>query len=276
MPDPHRAGTDRWHQLQAEVAEADHALSPATYNRMKQACIDRASDPDAPQQPQRPTSERDRPEFLLCVDRTGSPAPLSQAILADFRRTADRCPDFGRWFQPAPIDGEGPPTLLVARWLCHRVGLRHRAVHLFIDHPTVQDYTLVQVRGLSKAEGPGCFGVPAAGHVAGLTPIIDALFTELGEELGLTRDGITAPERIGCYDYRDAGDRSDVHNVEFRTVFRSRLMADSVLAMRFSDGEVAGIGFFVVSELRALVKAFPKRVSSGLAASLPVYVESRK
>jgi 8-oxo-dGTP pyrophosphatase MutT (NUDIX family) len=147
---------------------------------------------------------------------------------------------------------------------------------MFIDHPAMNDYTLVQVRALRKTQYPGCFGVPTAGHIVEFTPVMDSLLKELREELNLTHHDIDELKKIGSYDHQDLVGQPGVHNVEFRIVFRCRLKKDGLLKARFADGEVAALAVFALSELEALMEAFPERVSSGLMASLPVYLRSRK
>jgi 8-oxo-dGTP pyrophosphatase MutT (NUDIX family) len=270
MPDNQEAEhhAESWSALRARVAEADHALSLALYTDLRRAFSDWASDPTGLQQL---TSEYERPEFLMPVDRTGMPIPLSEDVLEDFEQTAAQCPDFNRWFQVATLPEGDHRTLLVGRWLCHLLGFRHRVVHLFIDHPTLDGYTLVQVRGLRKLQSPGRFGVPAAGHIVGSTPVREALFQELHEELNLARGDVDNLKQIGAYDHQDALVRN-IRNIEFRLVFRGQLKGDRLFTVQFADGEVAALAVFVLSELQALIERFPERVSSDLSGSLPVYL----
>lgn len=265
-----------WSRLRVLVVEADHVLLPTVYAEVRQAFADWASGPTYPQNSGRLTPERGQSEFLICVNHTGVPVPLTKDAIEDFEQTALRHPDFKKWFQPAILHEGKRPTLFVARWLCHLLGFRHRAVHLFIDHPTLEDYTLIQVRGVHKIQYPGCFGVPTAGHIVEFTPVMDSLLKELREELNLTHHDIDELKKIGSYDHQDVVGQPGVHNVEFRIVFRGRLKKDGLLKARFADGEVAALAFFALSELEALIEAFPERVSSGLMASLPVYLRSNE
>jgi isopentenyldiphosphate isomerase len=190
-------------------------------------------------------------------------------MLADYRQAVDREPGFSLWLQERTA-GEGP-LLLVARWLCHLAGLRHRTVQLFLDHPATEGYTLLQVRGFDKAEAPGCFDVPCAGHVAGLETVEEALSHELREELGLERGDVPSPQALGCYEYRDLAEGSPLWNVEFRAVYRGRLAAGALAKMRFVDREVAAVALFAASEVGRLIEAAPERVASGLAGSWGMY-----
>ena len=146
---------------------------------------------------------------------------------------------------------------------------------MFIDHPTLDDYTLVQVRGLDKFESPGRFDLPAAGHVVGLASTLDTLFEELKEELNWSRDDIYGPELVESYNYSEPLSNSDLRNVEFRLVFQCRHKADRLLKARFVDGEVAAISVFSISELQALIDTYPGRVASGLLESFPIYTKNR-
>jgi isopentenyldiphosphate isomerase len=148
-------------------------------------------------------------------------------------------------------------------------------VHLFIDHAQRDDYTLVQVRGFGKAESPGRFDLPAAGHSAGTESTGVTLHKELKEELGLDGDDLVDLKQIGGYEYQGVKGASGVHNVEFRTVFRSRLKACRLDRIGFADGEVAAICLFGKEELEVLLGTCPERVASGLRASFPIYLGSK-
>lgn len=193
-------------------------------------------------------------------------------MLADYRQTLDRHPAFALWLEERSFAGR--PLLLVARWLCHLAGFRHRTTQLFLDHPTADGYTLLQVRGLDKAEAPGCFDTPCAGHVSGIESVDEALFEELAQELGLDRSDISPPEFLGRFEYRDSMDDLTLYNVELRTVHRSRLRPGALSRVRFVDREVAALALFGVSEVQPLIDASPDRVASGLAASWPLYLHA--
>ena len=263
---------EHWRDLQSQVAGADHVVSRDVYYEIRQRFHSSLDDLPGLQQI---GPEYGRREFLLCVDDTGELVPFSPEVLEDFEQEASRYPEFARWFQAVASEESGLTVLLVARWLCHLIGVRHRAVHLFIDHPQLDDYTLVQLRGLGKAESPGCFDLPAAGHISGLGLTTDTLLEELEEELGLDRNDLVDLEPIGCYEYQGVKDGPGIHNVEFRTVFRSRLKASRLEGIRFVDGEVAAICLFTMRELKALLGTFPEMVASGLRASFPIYLRGK-
>ena len=215
-------------------------------------------------------AEYGRVEALLCVDRTGSPVPISDAALADYRQTVAASPDFGLWFRRASLPN-GRPALLIARWLCHIAGLRHRTVHLFLDHPTLSDHTVLQLRGLDKAEAPGLIDLPAAGHVVGMETVEEALQKEVDEELDLSLDSLESLACLGSYAYEDTGGT----NAEYRTIYRGRLSREAWMRLGAGDDELLAIAFLPLSKLRALVTAHPERVASGLSASLALYERTR-
>ncbi len=263
-----------WMHFRDVVAQADHVLTPDVYEVLRSILLDSPANAQIGEKLRLGAPEYGRAEFLLCIDRTGEPVVVPDAVMADFRCTAEHSPEFGTWLQPATLPG-GSPGLLIARWLCHWAGFRHRAVHLLIDHPASPDYVLVQVRGLEKAEAPGCFDLPAAGHVVGLESVTDTLFKELQEELGLSRDDLDAVESVGAYEYRDTAHRANFYNVEYRLVYHARLKPEAVGAFHFADGEVAALATFSLPQLQALIQTFPDRVASGLAMSLPFYLQQR-
>jgi len=262
-------------RLKSATRGADHILDKAVYEKALDLFSAYSSNPQDLKNLQRLAPEYGKPEFLLCVDSNGSPAYHTQDMVEDFREVVSQQPNFGLWFQEATVEENGKPILLIARWLCHLIELRHRSVHLFIDHPTVEGYTFVQVRGLGKFESPGLFDLPAAGHVVGLATIMDTLFKELEEELNWSRDDIYRPELVESYNYSEPLSNSDLRNVEFRLVFQCRLKADRLHKVRFVDGEVAAISVFSLSELQALINTFPERVASGLLESFPLYAKNK-
>ena len=165
--------------LRQALARADYTLSAEAYAALKALFLAALASP-VPLRAQAP--EYGKPERLLNVDASGAPVPLLAEVAGESRGT------------------------LFPRWLCHLAGLRHRTVQLFIDHPTLPNHTLVQVRSLSKLQYPGCFDLPVAGHVVGLDEPAAALGKELAEELGLGPDDI---EGLACLGADDRGARRD-------------------------------------------------------------------
>jgi isopentenyldiphosphate isomerase len=238
--------------------------------------------------------EYGQPEYLASVDAGGRSEHHPRELIEDFQAFAARRAGFRAWFQPALDEGlpvsawpwrstgfrawfqpaldEGErPVLLAARWLCHLAGLRHRTVQLFIDHPSLRAYTLIQVRALSRPEAPGAFDLPVAGHVAGLAPVGEALLREMEEELGLSSDGVEALAFLGACNYEEPPANLSWRNYEHRAVFRCRLAPGGLAGLRLQSSEVAAICIFPVEELVALLKRFPERIASGLRESFVLY-----
>ena len=282
-------------QLQTCAERADHVLTPEVYDQawqLFQACMAEAlrAKPDDRRclaDLRRIAPDYGRPEFFLTVDSHGVPAPPDEALLAAFRHRARRYPPFELWFREARARRSGQSALLAARWFCHLAGLRHRTVQLFIDHPLLDDYTLVQVRSLSQIDYPGCYDVPVAGHATGIDSVETTLSKELREKLNLDLGDIDRLQRLGSYDHARLlgpapnGSLVPRRDIEYRALYGGRLRPDALLRIRFADGEVGGITVFRLDELRQLVERLPERVASDvrhprLLNSLPWYLRARE
>jgi|GEM_PF-705813 len=260
------------HALQAAADRAGHLLSEEVYWQAKALFATCQADPAMQSRLTALAPEYVKQEFLQNVDEQGNAVPASARMLQDARQEMAHDPAFGHWFQLAE-DSPQRQVLLVARWLCHLAGIRHRTVHLFIDHPALPDHTLVQVRALDKLDFPGCFDLPVAGHVVGLQPTEQALIQELGEELGLYPQDLQNLRPVGAYDRPSPPTETGRRDIEFRQVYAARLSPDALGKIRFADGEVAAISVFALDELADLAARFPERIASGLAHSLELYAQ---
>jgi isopentenyldiphosphate isomerase len=242
-------------QLRYLARRENHVLTPALLDVMAHVGPELGAD----------AAERAKKEYLAVADQDGSPIrPTEEVREMRLAELGD-----GKWVREASI--EGAPVLLAARWLCHLVGLRHRTVQLFIDHPTNPAYTLVQVRSHDKAQAPSRFDIPAAGHIVGVTEPEAALITELGEELGLGPNDILGLRQIAAYEYKDPSHREAIYDIEYSLVYRCRLAEGALQSISFSDGEVAAIASFDVDELATLIAEHPERIASGLFNSFSLY-----
>lgn len=251
--------------LQRTVFDEDGQLSATAYAAVKRLFTRTQRDPALLKAL---GSEYARVEYLLNVAQDGAPVAAGTDIIEDFHRVVEAMPDFERWFREA-TSSDGRATLLIARWLCHAAGFRHRTVELFLDHPTLLDHTIVQVRGLQKAEAPGLFDLPAAGHVSDTESVDAALSKELQEELGVSIGAVSDLTALGTYAYADGT------NVEHRAVYRGRLSEADWLNLSAGDDELLAITCLPVHKLQALIAAQPERVASGLRGSFGLYLAAR-
>jgi isopentenyldiphosphate isomerase len=261
-------------KLRQAVRDAQYGLDDLAFEHALRLFSECSTHPEEVQRLKHLSPEYGRPEFLVCVEEDGTPVQVSPGVLDRSAATASAWPDFRLWFQRA-FEGEGCETLLVARWLCHLAGFRHRAVQLFIDHPAVAGYTLIQVRGVGRFVYPGCFDVPVAGHVVGVQREEEALFREAKEELGLDRVDLADIRSLGGHACYELGKYLDIQDAEHLSVYAGRLRSDSWDRIRFTDREVAALAVFSLAEIQGMMAAFPDRVASGLTHSLPLYLAGK-
>jgi len=256
-------------ELRGIVKRSDHILDRRTFTEIKKHFELEQKEM------QSLTSEFGKGEFLQCVNRKGVVVKTDARILKDFRKIVKHYPEFDQWFKESVIEENDKkiPVLLVARWLCHLIGIRHLSVHLFIDHPNWNGYTLVQVRSLKKFEAPGHFDLPVAGHVKENESEEHTLECECREELNLAPTDIITPKRLGGYEYSSPPGVSNIQNIEFRSVYRSTIKSESLARIKFSDQEVAAISIFSVPDLQKLINGPSEHVASGLEKSFPVYLK---
>jgi 8-oxo-dGTP pyrophosphatase MutT (NUDIX family) len=257
--------------LRSAAQASDYRLDAAVYDRARVLFRHTAATGVLPDEMRGAVPEYGQEEFFRSVDAAGQAVPIPAAILQDYDALANQHAAYALWFQPVR-GADGERVLLVARWLCHLAGFRHRTVELLLDHPLLADHVLVQVRGVDKAEAPACFDLPVAGHVAGLSTLEAALAQESQEELGLTRNMIEDLHCVGSYD-------DHVHleplpgfwNVEYRTLYRAQLAREAWLHLTSPSDEVAGFAVFSLARLRELMLHFPDRVASALEDSWPLF-----
>ncbi|MCJ7737794.1 MAG: NUDIX domain-containing protein, partial [Anaerolineae bacterium] len=137
----------------------------------------------------------------------GHPVALPPEAPAAVRDALKDTHSLRKWL--SPVDNNGITTVLVARSLCHRIGLRHGTVQLILDHPTRPDYTFLQIRGFHKTDAPGEFDMPCAGHTVACDTAEAALQRELTEEIGLTGEDMEEIRCVGRYEHREATTRTD-------------------------------------------------------------------
>lgn len=264
-------------KLRDIVQNADHCMNQKVYEKIKKYFLISVTDPDIQKKMLSITSEYRKDEFFRCVNNEGKTLETDREIIDDFHDIVAIHPEFEAWFKEDVLldTNTKKPVLLVARWLCHLIGLRHLSVHLFIDHPEHNNYTLVQVRSLDKFESPGKFDLPAAGHIIGVENATNSLQDELKEELGLDPKDLTSIIKINGYEYIEPLENANIRNIEFRIVYKSKIKPESLAKIEFLDHEVAAISTFSLSELQNLIKNHSEKVASGLSKSFPFYFKDR-
>jgi ADP-ribose pyrophosphatase YjhB (NUDIX family) len=261
-------------QLRFSLKAADYILDETVFRKIQQLFLKYIEDSQYSEMLGREFSESDRTEFLLNVDSKKLTVYPSEQLIKEYRTICNKYKNFRFWFQEKEDKESKRIVLLVARWLAHLAGFRHQCVHIFLDHPTLEGYTLVQIRSFNKSESPGCFDIPIGGHVKDGESLKETCKKELKEELNidLLLD-IEDFEQIGTYNYHDSPQHTNFHNIELRTVFLGRLKTEAMTKIKFVDKEVSAICVFAMPELSVLIKNFPKRIASGLKDSLPVYIQ---
>jgi len=268
---PHARWEEEVAALRSAVQAGDYQLDAATYDRARALFCHTAAADALPDGMRRAVPEYDQEEFFRSVDAAGQAVLIPAELLQDYDALVARHAAYALWFRPVQGAG-GERVLLVARWLCHLAGFRHPTVELLLDHPLLADHVLVQVRGVDKAEAPACFDLPVAGHVAGMSTLKASLMRECEEELGLEHDQISDLRRIGSYeDHAHLEPLPGFWNVEYRTLYRGRLVEEAWLRLCSPSDEVAGIAAFSLARLRELMLRFPDRVASALGDSWPLF-----
>jgi isopentenyldiphosphate isomerase len=264
-----------WAALRNEIAAAGRVLTPPIFEQILR--VHQELYADGKNSPSSVTREYAKEEYLLIVGAEGQACGGEAALHARFNQVVNAYSDMGSWFQVGALrestETPGEPVLLVARWLCHLVGLRHRTVEIFLDLPGVEEgHTLVQVRGMDKIEAPGAFDIPCAGHASDTETAEEALRKELGEELNLTPEDLDDLHLITRYlSPARSVLGSILLNEEYRFLYRARIQPAAVPHIRFRDGEVAGLALFNFAELCELAQRYPERIASGLGDALGYY-----
>ncbi|HAA74505.1 TPA: hypothetical protein DCE37_05215 [Candidatus Latescibacteria bacterium] len=205
------------------------------------------------------TPEYGTPEYLVNCDTQGRPVRSS---------IKSQDPHDPRWYKV--VDGQ----ILVLRWLAHFLGLRHRAIHLFLDHPDHPDCTFVQIRSLAKYNQPGLFDIPVAGHVDGLDSPEETVRKELNEELGLDIDQDLVDLRVlAIFNVAIPDFQPNYAEIEHTTLYRATIEPASYSRIRLQEDELGGLILFRKDELAGWIASRGEQVGGGLADSWYYYVE---
>jgi isopentenyl-diphosphate Delta-isomerase len=162
---------------------------------------------------------------------------------------------------PAWVDGR---LTLVDKIAAHRLGLRHKAVSVFLVDG---DRTLLQRRAPSKYHSGGLWTNTCCTHPRWGETNSDCARRRLGEELGLMS---VALERRGTVEYR-AEVGPDMTEHELVEVFVGDLGADALLAP--DPSEVAELRWTGLAALEAEIAAVPERFTAWLRIYLRDHAE---
>lgn len=175
-------------------------------------------------------------------------------------------------------DFKGTPTGISApRWLCHLLGLRHRATHIILRSP--QNLLVLQVRSRHKKDWPNQIDTSVGGHVRAGQSFLEAGLAEMEQELGLPANHQATwlaggkLTKVGV-----PYERADYHpgtppfrNKQINQIYAGLLTPDGLARIRFQDGEVDTLYLCTDAEAEQLLAA-GTRIAPGLAQSLPRYL----
>lgn len=147
---------------------------------------------------------------------------------------------------PAWIDGSLRPAEKLS---VHRLGLRHKAVSVFVMHGT---RTLIQKRALSKYHTPGLWANACCTHPNWMEDPLDCAHRRLFQELGIT--GLN-PIHRGQVEYRaDVG--GGLHEHELVDIYVAE--SDANLSFRKNPSEVADVKWIERSMLDQAIADQPE------------------
>ena len=160
------------------------------------------------------------------------------------------------------------------RWLCHLLGLRHRAVE--IAFLTESGLIALQRRSITKSDGAGALDMAVAGHVVEQDTFLASAWKEIEEEIGLEEarksEWLIEKDLIPLGEPYLSLDAEPIrvpprYNSEVRQIYVGTLTGAALSAMRFADGEAEGM-MFVTPEVawRLLVE---EQIASGMRYTLP-------
>jgi isopentenyldiphosphate isomerase len=136
-----------------------------------------------------------------------------------------------------------------ARGEIHRLGLRHRAVHIFVVNRVGE--VLLQKRSMLKDTWPGAWDSSAAGHLAAGEEYEAAAWREVEEEIGW-RPEAGGLREIGRLDAcRDTGE-------EFVRIYR----AEGEGPFRFPPEEIERLAWFSSERIDAAIANDPEELAS--------------
>ncbi len=169
-------------------------------------------------------------------------------------------------------DDDRATGVAAPRWLCHLLGLRHRAVHILLWAPN--GLAVLQVRSPHKAYWPGLLDISVGGHVRAGQSYLEAAWSEMAEELGVTPP-LLAPPGLTPVGGPQPDDEPDPRqspwlcNRQFNQLYAARLTAEGLAHVRFHDGEVCALYLCPPHEVDRLIAT--GAVAPGLAHAWRVW-----
>ena len=187
--------------------------------------------------------------------------------------------DSERIEQFALCDSSGNKNGMYApRWLCHLVGLRHRAVEVGLC--TASGLVVLQIRSSTKSDWAGLPDMAVSGHLVGDAEFDAAAMQEVEEEIGLSKSRASEWFREGKLTRLgnpylsldiEANREIPYFNREVRQIFTGTLTAAGLDAISFNDGEVGGL--MLVTQTTAWEMLTRGEIASGMRYTLPRYLE---
>ncbi len=123
----------------------------------------------------------------------------------------------------------------------HRLGLRHRAVHIFLFR--TDGRMLIHLRTADKEEFPSVWTSSASGHVSAGEGYAESAQRELQEELGISAQLRRIKKFAACPDTSN----------EFTELFT----AESDAALKIDPAEIADTRWLTIFELQQKLEATP-------------------
>ena len=176
-------------------------------------------------------------------------------------------------------DSFGNPSVLedkskisFPRWTCHLLGIRHRCSHAVILTPN--DLVIIQKRSREKDVSPGALDIAIGGHAKGNSSFEETLFSEMNEELGISKDDTEMITDVCIYECHTKDPNKNFFSIEVRKIFEVILNKGSIDKIKFTDNEVAGVYLCNERELKPFLTE--ENIASGLKYSIPQYLSWRK
>jgi isopentenyl-diphosphate Delta-isomerase len=137
---------------------------------------------------------------------------------------------------------------ILSRAEIHRLGKRHRAVHLYLFNS--QNELLLQRRSLTVDHAPGVFGISVTGHIDAGEFSSNTVRREIEEELGIDASSLKI-DFLFSY-YQEAVLHETYIDRQFNDVYMTRADLDPA-GIRFDRSEVAEVKFVPFEEFRAML-----------------------